>query len=64
MHPEHTAMMSRLVMEEREREAASWRQSALARPASASWRARLGTLLVRTGASLAKPRRIRAARRA
>ncbi|MBY5160903.1 hypothetical protein [Salsipaludibacter albus] len=65
MHPEHSAMMSRLVMEERHREASAWRLQAMARPAtSAAWRARLGDLLVRAGTRLGEHRAIPAARRA
>ncbi len=65
MHPEHSAMTSRLIMEERHREAAAWRRTTAARqPAPLAWRSRVGALLVRVGTRLAEPRPIGAARRA
>lgn len=65
MHPEHSAMMSQLVMEDRHREAESRRlRTAAGHAGSKALRTRLGALLVRIGTRLETPPQVRLARRA
>lgn len=65
MHPEQSAMMSSMVMEERHREAAARRRLATEGPRRPGvLRTRIGTLLVRIGTRLEAPPPAPSARRA